>query len=307
MDREDGSAVETRGPGPFLTHQLIRHPSGGHLVVSSRRHRKGLGPHWVSKRGEANLPRPTDLGAFRHVWAPRRFAWWVAVLFAIGATHFLVGGVSSAWPGSVPRPLRDPGVQNAVFFVGSLFFTSAAWCQWLEVINRDVAFAFHPQPDRTWRWFAWRPRNLGYLASTVQLVGTLWFNVNTADAAIAHLSGLERDLVVWTPNMLGCLCFLVASGFAFAEVSQGTVLIAPRSVSWWIAVINLVGSVAFQASALYSFAGPTPASVSSLVAANLYTALGALCFLVGAYLMIPELFDGEPAGDSPERFSEVRP
>jgi hypothetical protein len=93
--------------------------------------------------------------------------------------------------------------------------------------------------------------------------------------------------------MVGCVCFLVASYLAYAEVSQGAASFAPRSVSWWIAVVNLLGSLAFQISALYSFAGPAAASESALFRASFYTAAGGLCFLLGSYLMIPELFDEE--------------
>ena len=119
------------------------------------------------------------------------------------------------------------------------------------------------------------------------------FNFNTADAMIAGLSWEEEDLLVWTPNMVGCVCFLVASYLAYAEVSQGASSLAPRSVSWGVAVANLLGSVAFQASALYSFAAPEPAASSALFWASFYTAAGGVCFLVGSYLMIPELFDEE--------------
>jgi hypothetical protein len=93
--------------------------------------------------------------------------------------------------------------------------------------------------------------------------------------------------------MLGCACFLVASYLAYAEVSRGAASFAPKSVSWWIAVVNLLGSIAFQLSALYSVAGPEPAAAGALFRAGLYTAAGGLCFLVGSYLMIPELFDEE--------------
>ena len=98
------------------------------------------------------------------------------------------------------------------------------------------------------------------------------------------------------PDMLGCACFLVASYLAYAEVSQGGASLAPRSVSWWVAVVNLLGSVAFQISALYSFASPVP-STDEAFAASLYTALGGLFFLLGSYLMIPELFDEEELED----------
>jgi hypothetical protein len=140
---------------------------------------------------------------------------------------------------------------------------------------------------------AWKPRNLGYLAALVQRAGTVFFNFNTADAMIAGLGWEGEDLLVWTPNMLGCICFLVASYLALVEVSHAGWSFQPRDISWWIAVINLVGSIAFQVSALYSFVGPGAPEASSLWWASIMTLLGAACFFVGAYLMIPELFDGD--------------
>jgi hypothetical protein len=283
--------AHSRGPGPFVTHRLRRQPDGGHLVASSRRHRKGLRPHRVPDAASAERPPPTRVSAFRHLWAPKRLAWWIAVLFAIGSAHFAVGGVGATWPQSVPAPLGDARLLNWIFVVGAIFFTSAAWLQWLEALNGDVAEALSNGVPRTWRWFGWRGHNLGYLASAVQLVGTIMFNFNTADAMISGASWEEVDLLVWTPNMVGCACFLVASYLAYAEVSQRAAAFAPRSVSWWVAVVNLAGSVAFQLSALYSFAGPEPAAASALFWAGFYTAAGGVCFLLGSYLMIPELFD----------------
>jgi hypothetical protein len=49
--------------------------------------------------------------------------------------------------------------------------------------------------------------------------------------------------------------------------------------------------VAFQLSALDSFVGPAPTSAEMLFWSTFWTAAGALCFLVGAYLLVPELFD----------------
>lgn len=296
--REAGSGRPDRtlragGPGPFITHRLLRLPSGRHLVWSSRRHRKGLPPHEVATPGEATVPFHTVGSAFHHLLAPRRLGWWIALLFAVGSTHFLVGALASTWPAVAPAWLRDPRTVGGVFFAGSLFFTSAAWLQWLEALNGDVATALKGPPQR-WRWTGWKPRNLGYLACTVQLAGTILFNFNTADAMVSGLSWREEDAFVWTPDMLGSICFLVSSYLAFAEVSHGATSWAPHNVSWWIAVVNLVGSVAFQASAIDSFVGPGPASPGMLLWSSLFTALGALCFLVGAYLLVPELFDTAP-------------
>jgi hypothetical protein len=256
--------------------------------VDSRRHRKGLAPR-VVRAGEALFHHPTRPEAWTRWWAPDRLAWWVAVLFVVGSALFALGGGAASWPGDVPLA---PGDLNGIFFVGSLFFTSAAWLQLMEAANGDVAEAGHPGPRR-WRWIGWQPRNLGWLASVVQLVGTVLFNFNTADAAITGLDWVDEDLLVWTPDMIGCVCFLVASVLAWMEFSHGTASFAPRSVSWWIVVINLAGSVAFQVSALYSFVGPGAADAHALFLASLGTFAGALCFLLGALLLLPEMFDGE--------------
>lgn len=236
------------------------------------------------------MPRPTRAAVFRHLWAPHRLGWWIAVVFAVGSTHFLIGALAATWPQAGPAALRNPVTLGAVFFVGSIFFTTAAWLQWLEALNGDVAAVPETAPPR-WRWFGWQPHNLGYLASAVQLVGTLFFNFNTADALMPGLSWREEDLLIWTPNMFGSICFLVASYLAYAEVSHGAASFAPWSISWWIAIVNLVGSVAFQISAVDSVFSPAPAAPAMLFWSTFLTAVGAACFLIGAYLLIPELFD----------------
>ena len=150
------------------------------------------------------------------------------MLFAVGSTHFLVGALAATWPELAPAGMRSGATQGRIFFAGSIFFTSAAWLQWLEALNGNVATAFEQLPHR-WRWFGFRPHDLGYLACTVQLLGTILFNVDTADSMQAGLSSRQQDLLVWTPNMLGSLCFLVASYLAYAEVSHGAASFAPRS------------------------------------------------------------------------------
>ncbi len=62
-------------------------------------------------------------------WRPRRREWWMAVLFVIGSFCFLVGGVAAQWA----RTSR-PAI-GVVFFVGSIFFTSAAYLQYAEAVN----------------------------------------------------------------------------------------------------------------------------------------------------------------------------
>ena len=146
-------------------------------------------------------------------------------------------------------------------------------------------------PPKPWIWFAWRPRNLGYLASTSQLIGTVLFNVNTVTATFVDLTWRQQEAIVWLPNLMGCLCFLVASLLAYVETAQGALRVEIRCVSWWIAIVNLLGSVAFQISAFYGLPQPGPPSDVSVFRTNAFTALGGGFFLAGAYLLIPELFD----------------
>jgi hypothetical protein len=95
---------------------------------------------------------------------------------------------------------------------------------------------------------------------------------------------------------------MISSGLAWVELSHGAWSFAPRSASWWSVAMNAIGSAAFALSALYSFVRPGLPDVQELWLAGFYTFVGALCFLLGSYLLIPELFDGEardPTTDAP--------
>jgi hypothetical protein len=77
-------------------------------------------------------------------------------------------------------------------------------------------------------------------------------------------------------------------------------------LSWWIVIVNLLGSVAFMLAALYSFYPPSTGNPEWVWGANLFTYTGALCFLVASYLMIPELFGAGRALDTPPGLSSNR-
>ena len=57
---------------------------------------------------------------------------------------------------------------------------------------------------------------------------------------------------------------------------------------WRIAALNFAGSIAFGISAIAALWVPSKGSVVDLAAANAFTALGGLCFLVGSILLLPE-------------------
>lgn len=278
--------------GPFITKVIHDHEDGRKTVATSRRHRKGLLPLLVRADGTTHrLAHPAS--AWLHLWAPQKLGWWIAALFFIGSALFMIGAFFATWPHAFPGEPQQMNVINWIFFIGSIFFTAAAYLQWLQSINADVTHSADGNVPRRWRWCAWKLRNLGVLASLIQLVGTVFFNFNTADAMIGGLNWEGEDLLIWSPNMAGCLCFLAASYLAYLEVSQRFWSWYPRNLSWWIAVINLWGSIFFQLSAFYSFVPPAGLSDHAGWLAGLYTFLGALCFLVGSYLLVPELFEEE--------------
>lgn len=289
-------AATRHGPGLVVTRVTRALEDGRHLVATSRRHRKGLAAHVAAPEDSARIP-PTRSEALRHFWAPTRLAWWVAVSFMLGSTLFAVGGWGATWPASTPSFMQSASLLNWIFFLGSLFFTAAAYLQLLEATNGDVVDALAPERP-AWRWFGWKPHNLGWCASVIQLVGTVFFNLNTADAMLTGLDWEQQDLLIWTPNILGCACFLASSGLAWVELSGGAASFAPRSASWWSVILNGLGSIAFQLSAVYAFVRPGTPDPNELWLAGFWTFAGALGFLFGSYLLIPELFDGDARDDS---------
>ncbi|WP_147431209.1 hypothetical protein [Thiocapsa rosea] len=215
-------------------------------------------------------------------------------MFLIGSACFAYGSFAANWSALLKPDMATASFIGVVFFVGSLFFTAAAGLQLLEAINGDIAdLGTGPSGQRrAWRWWAWKPRNAGYLSSLIQFAGTLLFNLNTGNALLRGLGWVQEDVLIWTPDMIGSICFLGASYLALMEISHGWWSFEPRQVAWWVVMINVAGSIAFQVSALYGFFPPPP-DASWSWNANLWTFVGALCFFVASYLMIPELFDAD--------------
>ena len=96
------------------------------------------------------------------------------------------------------------------------------------------------------------------------------------------------ELLVWRPDALGSVCFLVASWLAFAEAGHGWLSWRPHDLGWTIAALNLGGSIFFGLSAIGAYVVPSTGELLSAALANGGTFLGAIGFLIGAALLIPE-------------------
>lgn len=233
----------------------------------------------AQRGGVAGAGRATGLA---RAGAPAARDRWIAWLFIIGSSLFALGAVPSY---SEAVGLR---LCAATFFVGSLFFTSAAFLQYREAVDALPA----RDATRHRSLWVWAPRNLPWLAGTVQLAGTLWFNWSTANALRLNLSAASTDQLVWRPDALGSIAFLVASWVALRDAGRGAVAGRPRPGPWKIGVVNMAGSVAFGISAAAAFVIPSSGDVWNAELSNLGTLAGALCFLAGAILMLGQ----QPAG-----------
>jgi hypothetical protein len=218
-------------------------------------------------------------------WDPGHRGWWIGVLFAVGASAFAVGAVP--FYADAVGPTDDA----VTFFVGSLFFTAAGFLQYRESVD-----AGRPAPPRGWRRVvAYRGDQLGWWATLVQLLGTLEFNVSTGAALRTDVADPAYRAHVWRPDALGSVCFLVASALAWWEVCHGWTAWRPRVLGWWITLLNLVGSVAFGVSAVAAAVVTDTATLRNAELSNLGTLVGAVCFLVGAVLLLPERTVASPA------------
>jgi hypothetical protein len=274
---EDWRRLSSRGFGPFVTREVYRLPDGTRRSWDSRWHRKHAG---------------RVLGGSTW-WAPSALAWWMAILFAVGSVCFAVG--------SFPPYVTAVGAtaDNVTFFVGSLFFTTASFLQYVEVASTPADLV---APHRSGLAAVLRIpyRRIDWWAAAIQLVGTVWFNRTTLSALLVGLGDASAHHPVWRPDALGSVCFLVASWLAWAEECHGAFAWRPSRISWQITALNLAGSVAFGVSAIASYV-TSSGQLLSVALTNLGTFVGAVCFLVGAILLLPERTlaapdDGSQAG-----------
>ena len=214
---------------------------------------------------------------------PARLNSAIAWLFVLGASCFALG--------TIPAYIDTVGAaaDATTFFVGSIFFTSASYFQLVQaqspgMTGVDERRQYARVRARPW---AWLPRDKGWLAAATQFPGTLFFNHSTFAALTHNLSAAGADKHVWRPDVFGSVLSLVSSAYAIAALGSRPWRQQLRDLPWWIAWLNMLGSVAFMASAIASYVLPSTDAMIDVPLSNTGTLLGAVCFLVGAALMLP--------------------
>ncbi len=269
--------LQTRKAGPFVTSIVHRLKDGSLHIWSSRQHRKGFGAEIVPPGKEKPLQK-------RHyslwVWAPGKINWWIAVLFMIGAFLFAAGSVLTL--AEYTNEFRI----NLIYFIGSLFFTSAAYVQYFQAINAKTNID-DSSPSAKRKWFAWQSHRIDFWVTGTQFIGTILFNYNTFDAFL-KLDRFGKNLLVWLPDIEGSIFFMISGALAMFEICHRWCW-KIRDIEWWLTFINFLGCIAFLLSAVMAYAAPHPLYDNLPTLSTFFTLLGAICFFQGAYLLWPEI------------------
>jgi hypothetical protein len=260
--------METNGPWPFITMRSILR-DGDRIVLRARQHRKGL----QRPASQKEIP----------FWHRPAYNWWNGLLFALGSLLFLVAGMLSLVPS--PLGLRDIAI---VFFAGSIFFTTAGFMQNLQAANvGELGSEPHTGHNRP-RLLGWRPRNIGWLSTITQLVGTVMFNFNTFDAIDPPADWYLADLTIWLPGLIGSILFLISGYLAFMEAGHGWWSWKPADLDWQLVSVNLLGCIFFMGAGVLAYVPRAPEPSWIAGAANVLLCLGATGFLTGALLLMRE-------------------
>lgn len=278
----DGERIETEGVGPFVSYFRLRLADGSIRHWCSRHHRKRLVLREV--QGIVHFGRLL----LAQLWQPGQLNWWIGVIFAIGASLFALGSVLTLSPELAAAVSLSPSEVNAIYFLGSIPFTTAAYLQLFQAANAEPAPGAATSNRRSWQLFGWKPHDIGWLSCALQFPGTVLFNFNTFDGLIPGLTWWQSELVVWLPNFVGSVLFLASGYLAFIEVTHRWWAWRPSDLSWWVVLANLAGCIGFMISALFAVVLPGEEVAWMTTVATAFTLQGAIGFWIGSVLMLPE-------------------
>ena len=284
-----GRAVGARWT--FVSRVQWDHPDGAIGTWESRQARKG---------GFIELVRA---GVVERITVRPAHAIRLARCNTVSGLSFFLGGALFTL-GALLGQLSDAGLTaiNWTFLIGGVFFSTGAYAALVQEINAPRSIG----PDgalteNRWRWWAYEPGRAGWVCAFVLFCGTLAFAVSLVDVFLTDLSRQQLDRLIWAPEMVGCILFLVSGHIAIIEVCHGRFRLSPRTLGWWIVTVNQLGSWLFLLSGLAAFVRPATGSVINVAVINWGTALGAACFSAAG---IAQLFErpetgAAPAGSSP--------
>lgn len=270
------SEERAEGAGPFTTRLTWRLTAGDTAIWESRAARKrgtlAVRPAGATRTSvrRADAPALVRLGRLNNI---------SAVSFLLGGALFALGAALAQF-GS-----ERSTVTATIYFTGGAFFTLGGYASLVQAINapRRESTAGVLTTHR-FRWWSYEPGRIDWLTTFLLFAGTLVFGINLLDAFLQGLTARQMNRLVWAPDMIGCLLFLISGQLAVVEVCHRLLCLRRRSLGWWIVAVNQLGSVLFMVSAVATFTRPETDSPVSIGIANWGTLTGALCFaLAGVF------------------------
>ncbi|GGN93692.1 hypothetical protein GCM10011579_092420 [Streptomyces albiflavescens] len=268
------------GAGPFTTRLTWHLPGGGTAVWESR----------VARRRGILVVRSPGAAASGRTRADAVALGRLRRLNVIAAIAFVVGGALFAAGAAVAQFGSGNATESAsIYFVGGLFFNTGGYVSLLQVVNAPrYAGGEGRLVTRRWRWWSYEPMRVDWLSAFVLFAGTLVFAVSLLDSFLRGLSVQRVNRLIWAPDVVGCVLFLVSGHLGLVEICHGRPCVRPRSLSWWIVAVNQLGSFLFMVAALAAFTRPATGSMVNADIANWGTLTGALCFSLAGLIQLYE-------------------
>ncbi len=278
----EGTLERMDGGGPFTSRLVWKLPEGQQATWESRPARR-LGTITVrTAPGEpaTSLRPPPEIGT-----RLRRVNWVAAGAFTVGGSLFALGAIV-AQLGS-----GSPTTAASLYFAGGIFFSTGGYASLLGAINapRSIGADGVPVAGR-WRWWSYEPWRIDWLSTFLLFAGTLAFGISLVTAFLKGLTTHQANRLIWSPEMIGCILFLLSGHVAMTEICHRfRPCLRRRDLGWAIVTINQIGSILFMISALAAFTRPVTGSAVNVDVANWGTLTGAVCFAIGGVMQAFEM------------------
>ncbi len=287
-----GTLERADGGGPFTSRLVWGLPAGGQATWESR----------LARRRGAIAVRSEPGAAPATVQAPPEIATRMRRVNLVAAGAFVVGGSLFALGAAIAQLGSGNATASAsIYFAGGTFFSTGGYASLLGAINAPCGVSADGTPVADpWRWWSYEPQRIDWLSTFVLFAGTLAFGVSLTTAFLRGLTTHQVNRLIWSPEMIGCILFLISGHLAMGEICHRLrPCLRRRDLGWAIVAINQAGSILFMVSALAAFTRPVTGSVVNVDVANWGTLTGAVCFAIGGVMQAFDTPTRAPSGTGP--------
>ena len=215
---------------------------------------------------------------------------WIGLPFVIGSILFIV---------AVPIGASSELASALLFFVGStLYLIGAGADAWNARSTAHNGTQWRGSVDTqgttTTGWTKYLRRR--FSASLIQAFGAVLFQVMVIAGLIAGLNPFWVDVLIWEPDIVGSLCFVVSSAMLVSIrhplAGRGDFRDRIKGAS----LLNLAGSLCFLAGSVGAFVPLTAGAPISPLLSSYGTVVGGMFFLIGSWPGLPERLRSRIAG-----------